>query len=372
MVPTPDALSHFSALQVQPAPDLPLSAAQQRYNALLSRLELLTTQLERLQAWSDRHRHDHVQALYQAAQSTQALRSSLLLYLHGQLQTDVLTAPQQRIARTLVRQLMAQLGPAAPPQVQVLEGLYRQDDDDEALVEERAQDLQQLRGKIEAALGQPLQNPTLYNTPEEMLAAGMRQWQRQQQADDARKAAKRAARKARQRPAAHEEAQAQQADARLTIRTLYRQLASALHPDRETDPFERQRKTARMSEVNAAYERNDLATLLRLQMQEALAGGAVSHLADERLAGMCLLLKAQVTALERDLASLQSELTQSLCVPVSSLESEEAMTQALQQLQAQQRQQADTLSADLQRIQNEAELKRWLKEQHRAFKAASA
>jgi len=88
-----------------------------------------------------------------------------------------------------------------------------------------------------------------------MMAAGMRQWQRQQQADEARKAAKRAARKALKKPAAHQLTQAQQMDARSAIRTIFRQLASALHPDREPDAQARERKTALMSEVNAAYEK---------------------------------------------------------------------------------------------------------------------
>ena len=58
-------------------------------------------------------------------------------------------------------------------------------------------------------------------------------------------------------------------------------------------------------------------------------------------------------------------------MPVSAQHSEAAMTQALQRLQAEQRQVADSLAADVQRIQNGNELKRWLKEQSRAFKAAS-
>ena len=86
---------------------------------------------------------------------------------------------------------------------------------------------------------------------------------------------------------------------------------------------------------------------------------------------MCLLLKEQVSALENDLAQLQAQLTQTLCVPVSAQHSEAAMTQSLQRLQTEQRQVVDSLAADLQRIQNGNELKRWLKEQSRAFKAAS-
>ena len=361
--------SVYAALSLQAGPDAPLSAVQQRYNGLLARLEVLSAHVARLQAWSAQHRHAHVQALYQSAQKTRALRQNLLLFLHEQLQGDALTAQQQRMARTQVRWLIAQLGEVADAQVQAVADLYRLDDEQD---EERAQAAQRLREQIEAALGQPIHNPSQYQTPEAMWAAGVREWQQQQQADEARKAAKRAARKALKKPAAHAQAQAEQMDARSAIRTVFRQLASALHPDREPDAQERERKTALMSEVNAAYEKNDLSTLLRLQMQTALSGtSAATPWADDRLAGMCLLLKEQVSALEDELAQLEAELTQALCVPVSAQHSEAAMTQALQRLQAEQRQVADSLAADVQRIQNGNELKRWLKEQSRAFKAAS-
>ncbi len=362
--------SIHAALSLQAVPDAPLSAVQQRYNGLLARLEVLSAHVARLQAWSGQHRHAHVQALYHSAQQTRALRQNLLLFLHEQLQGDGLTVQQQRMARTQVRCLIAQLGEAVDTQVQAVADLYRLDD--EELDEERAVQAQRLREQIEAALGQPIHNPSHYQTPEAMWVAGVRQWQQQQQADEARKAARRVARKALKKPAAHAQAQAEQMDARSAIRTVFRQLASALHPDREPDAQERERKTALMSEVNAAYDKNDLSTLLRLQMQTSLSGAPAAALwADDRLAGMCLLLKEQVSALENDLVQLEAQLTQTLCVPVSAQHSEAAMTQSLLRLQAEQRQVADSLAADLQRIQNGNELKRWLKEQSRAFKAAS-
>ena len=368
---SPGSPSVYAALSVPARADAPLSATQQRYNALLARIEALSGDVTRLQAWSDQYRHAHLQGLYRSAQDARTVRQSLLLFVHEQLQTDALTAQQQRMARTQVRIWLEQLGSGAEPQVLALAEVYRLDEDE--LAEERAQEAQRLREQIEAALGQPLHKASQYQTPEDVMAAGMRQWQRQQEADEARKAAKRAARKALKKPVAHQQAEAQQADARSAIRTIFRQLASALHPDREPDAQARERKTALMSEVNAAYEKNDLSTLLRLQMQAALAGEAgASRLADDKLAAMSLLLKEQVSALEDDLQQLESRLTRELCVPVSAQLAEPVMTAALQRLQADQRHVADSLSADLRRIQNPAELKRWLKEQSRAFKATSA
>ena len=56
-------------------------------------------------------------------------------------------------------------------------------------------------------------------------------------------------------------------DASRSLRAVYRQLASALHPDREQDERERQRKTRLMQRVNVAYGKQDLLQLLTLQLE---------------------------------------------------------------------------------------------------------
>lgn len=372
----PNAALSLSALAVQPGAQAALTPAQQRFNELLARIELLSGQIQRLEVWSDQHRYAHIQSLRESVQLAQAHRKSLLLFVHERLQTADFTDRQQRMARGLVRGLIDQLSASADPQVQALADLYVSEEDTQEAADEQAEAAQRLRERIEEALGQPLEKPSQYQTPEEMMQAGMRQWQRQQQADDERKAAKRAARKAQKQAqkaaqnksaAAHGEVpvtRLREADAKSAIRTIFRQLASALHPDREPDEQARLRKTGLMSEVNAAYDRNDLTTLLRLQMQVTQASPqGTACMADDKLLAMCLLLKEQVAALEDDLEQLQSRLSRELCVPVRADIDEALLSQSLQRIQADQRYSADSLASDLRRIQNEAELKRWLKEQ---------
>jgi hypothetical protein len=375
----------LSELVLHPEVIAQLTPAQQRFNDLLAQIERLSGQIQRLQAWSDKHRYAHIQALRESVQLSQTHRKSLLLFVHERLQTADFTDRQQRMARGLVRGLMAHLDATNDPQFQALVDLYVSEEDEQEAAEEQAEAAQRLRERIEEALGQPIEKSGQYQTPEEMMAAGMRQWQRQQQADEDRKTAKRAARKA-QKKAQKKSAAAEKGDvpaalmreldAKSAIRTIFRQLASALHPDRETDEQERLRKTTLMSEVNAAYEKNDLTTLLRLQMQVTQVNpqnkaGSV-RMADDKLIAMSLLLKEQVAALEDDLAQLESCLSRELCVQVRAEADEAALSQSLQRIQADQRHSADSLAADLRRIQNEAELKRWLKEQWQLAKATSA
>ena len=378
----PDTPPALSTLMVQASAQAPLTPAQLRFNDLLARIERLSGLIQRLEAWSDQHRYAHIQALREWVQQAQVHRKSLLLWVHERLQTTDFTDRQQRMARGLVRGLIDQLSASADPQVQALSDLYVSEEDTQEAAEEQAEAAQRLRERIEEALGQPLNKPSQYQTPEEMMQAGMRQWQQQQEANEARKAAKRTARKAekqaKKKNAAAETgevpaAMLRELDAKSAIRTIFRQLASALHPDREPDEQARLRKTALMSEVNAAYEKNDLTTLLRLQMQVTQGGPqSAARMADDKLIAMSVLLKEQVAALEDDLDQLESRLSRELCVPVRADADEAVMAQSLQRLQADQRHITDSLASDLRRVQNEAELKRWLKEQWQLAKATSA
>ena len=361
---TPSIAAPTLGLRVQLPDNDSLTPAQQAFNQLLARIEAVSGQMARLQAWSDRHRHAHMQVLYEAANQTAHLHKSLLLLLHERVQKADLTAQQQRMARQQVRRLIAALNTSSDAQVLALDEVYREEDEAHEAALDSALAAQRLREKIEAAMGQPLHNPNLYQTPDEVLAAGMRQWQQQHAADEARKAAKRTARKAQRRPMAHPQQVQQQSDAKGAIRSVYRQLASLLHPDREMDPQAQERKTRLMGEVNAAYERNDLTTLLRLQLQVAHVDPQhLARLSNEKLAGMSLLLKEQLAALQDDVWQLQSQLTRELGLALDAQFSEEVWTHGLQRIQADRRYALERLEADLQRIQHGNELKRWLKEQ---------
>lgn len=91
------------------------------------------------------------------------------------------------------------------------------------------------------------------------------------------------------------------AQLKLSVREIYRKLASALHPDREPDEAERVRKTGLMQRVNAAYKKEDLLSLLELQLEvEQIDQAGLDNLPDERIKQYNKVLQGQVTELERD------------------------------------------------------------------------
>lgn len=119
----------------------------------------------------------------------------------------------------------------------------------------------------------------------------------------------------RGKPTAAERAAERKADAAqqasLSLREIFRKLVSALHPDREADGAERERKTALMKRVNHAYQNEDLLELLSLQIEiEQIESEHLAALPEQRLRHYNHVLKEQVRTLEGERDALASPLLQ--------------------------------------------------------------
>ncbi|PZP23405.1 J domain-containing protein [Pseudomonas kuykendallii] len=89
-----------------------------------------------------------------------------------------------------------------------------------------------------------------------------------------------------------------------SVREVYRQLASSLHPDREADSAERERKTVLMQQVNQAYERSNLLTLLQLQLEiEQIRPSNLADLADDKLKHFNRVLTDQLEEVRDEVAN---------------------------------------------------------------------
>jgi hypothetical protein len=98
-----------------------------------------------------------------------------------------------------------------------------------------------------------------------------------------------------------------------SVREVYRKLASALHPDRETDATERERKNALMQRANQAYERGDLLELLSMQISLIESDqGALARADDKRLQLYCQALREQQQALKQEIADVEAPIREGL------------------------------------------------------------
>ncbi|WP_157084950.1 hypothetical protein [Hydrogenophaga palleronii] len=345
-----------AALRVLPPSAQPLSAAARAYNLQLTRIDKLRSQLAEMEALAQQHRlavHTAVDPLRRQLARGQR---TLALALDEHLQGKLLSRVQADTARALLCQLARSLAEAGDTAMRDLHD--RHSPRTLARLKQDAADA--LRQRLEAVLGEPLDDGDHPLTVEELLRAGMARLRREQEEAQQLRREAAQAKRARKKPGAAAHG-AEQHDADTLLRRLFRQLASALHPDREADPQARLLKTALMSEANAAYEKRDLVALLQIQDRAALADPtAVHQLSDQRLASLTLLLKAQVAELERERAGRQSALADEFDLPEgvspnanTLLQSRIDQTSALEAALAQ-------LDRDLEQLDDPVRLKRWL------------
>ena len=352
------------ALRVLAPGDVPASNAARAFNLQLARIDKLKTQLDDLDTLGQTHRvelHRWVAPLQQ--RQRQRMRD-MALWLAECLQVKTLSRLQHDTANDALCRLAQTLAEEGDTAMAALHDQHSR----HTLAQKKQAAADALRAKLEAVLGEPLADTDPDAPVEELLRAGMARWREAQDAAQARRRDKKNARKARQKPGAEQEqAQAQQADADTQLRTLFRQLASALHPDREPDAQERLRKTVLMSEANAAYGRKDLVTLMQIQLRAELADpAAVSRLADDKLAALTLLLKQQVAELERERAARQQRLAAEFDLPPGAVTNPNTLKQSLLAQVDALEQAVAQLEHDLKQTQEPAGLKRWLNAQRSA------
>lgn len=103
-----------------------------------------------------------------------------------------------------------------------------------------------------------------------------------------------------------EKAQAEEINVSKSIQAVYRQLVGALHPDREQDPVERERKTELMQRITVAYKKKDLLQLLELQMSvEQIDQKSINLIADDRLKHFNKVLKDQLVEIEMEVHDMK-------------------------------------------------------------------
>src|SRR6185436_10379393 len=95
--------------------------------------------------------------------------------------------------------------------------------------------------------------------------------------------------------------------ARQALRDIYRKLASAVHPDRESDAARREEKNELMQRINQAYAANDLLSLFEIQIEiDQLDPEQIGNLGSQRLRHYNRLLAEQLEQLRGKLRALEA------------------------------------------------------------------
>ncbi len=337
------------------------SPEQQRFNKLLTRTENLAKKIEALRTLADAHRPLYKGTLHRLEVERSSLMRNMVLWLDERLKRKGLSAKHKRMASELICNLAAGFALAGDEAMQQLHDAHS----DQSLAEQQEDATADMQKMMEDMLGQPLGDGQPFTSMEELLRAAKTRMDQQTQEQANAQTQAQAARQKKGKESAHEQQVAQHAqDADGALRTIYRQLVSALHPDRESDTDERTRKTALMKEVNAAYERRDLLVLMQLQLRAELTdGNQIANLAREKVAALSLLLKERCEVLARELSDVEMRTIAEFQIPphatLSAGSLKRHMVAQMQNLQAD----IAMMKMDAQYVQDDAGLKRWLQEQ---------
>jgi len=171
---------------------------------------------------------------------------------------------------------------------------------------EESSNLEHMKTMFEGMLGVELGDDLNLDSPEALQqhfeAQMEEEWEREKAEFEKSDALRSKRKKSAKQLAKEAEEQAEEQQASLSIREVYRKLASALHPDRETNSAERERKTALMQRVNEAYENRNLLQLLKLQLElEHIDQTSVNNISEARLKHYNKILKDQLRELELEI-----------------------------------------------------------------------
>lgn len=345
----------------------PLSAAQKKFNTLVQRI---ATQREQLQAWEDAvsaYRQRYVRELLPQLHDYHGLHVDLVQLLDqlagGKLSKTDRAQLGEFIADMAFSLVSSARDDATREAMQALYNRYAGSDLDADAPQDRTEaevshDFFGLEGD---GMG--------VDSPEEVVRRVEEQMQAAQAHAEQQRAAHQA--KRRKKPSARE--QKQQLDAKQasqSVRDIYRKLASSLHPDREADPVERERKTVLMQRANLAYEAGNLLDLLQLQWEaEQIDPAKLASFSDERLEHYNRVLAEQLTELQHEVAGAEMAFTRDFgLAPAQRLKP--AKLQSLLRTQLQQ------LQMDLHELRlfmrdlrdDPVELKNWLKRERAAVR----
>lgn len=363
-------MSRTATLQVSSVKAGPaMTPAQKRFNTLIRQIEQAR---QTLTAW-----HDNIASYRQVhAEVLNPLQAELLAGLRQWvLSLDALLDRTNwtRAERTTLRELLCEAagemleGGSGDEQIKAL---FDKHADVEFDVEQRDRMLA-MKGLAEAITGLDLGDDEGIETDQDLFARLEQGLQEQAAAEEAEEAERSAKAARRRKSAAQQRRETEAQQATQSVREIYRKLASALHPDRETDMKQREAKTALMQRVNQAYEAQDLLALLELQLEiEQIDTDHIANVSEQRLKHYNKVLGEQLAELKAEAEHLEIEFCIEFGVEPGRKLNPRKLGQVLEQTSREWRAELSEQQRELRMFADVAATKRWLKRQRQQLREA--
>lgn len=345
-----------------------LSPAQAAFNKLLQQIEKKRAQITEWQSTISRFQQKYALELLPILQAKSKLKAAFVLRLDELYDAKGLSKRERERLGDMIVQLIDDLIVQGndDPQLEAILDKYRPRD----TAPEHKEMLAAMKAEFTAMTGVDLGDDADELSFEEFMQRAQahlhEQFAAEERARQQRNEQRQAKRKKSAKQLAKEQKEAEDAqDIKTSVREVYRKLVSNLHPDRESDPQQRARKTELMQRVNQAYEKNNLLQLLELQIElDHIDPASLSNLSEERLARYSKTLKQQLSELNAEKNQLEMEFRQRFSIDYDSLgynaKPASIMRLLAQDIAAHQRD-LHFMQLDLSEIHDVKSLKDWLK-----------
>lgn len=281
----------------------------------------------------------------------------MVIWLDQRHEKGGLPTRHQKLMRRLICKLALDLALCGDREMRKVHDAHS----DESLADIQQAQAREAQAYFEKTMGRALEEDEPFETVDDVLHAKFEQLRKQaEQREEQREKRKNQKKKS----AGQLQAERLLNDAQGALRSIYRQLASAVHPDRENDPEVRAYKTQLMSEANIAYGRGDLLTLLHLQLKANLTEEQIaSNLAHEKIVALTSMITQRTQAIQRELRDVELDAITEFGMSPAATVNEPSLKRHLATLQRRLHSEISEIKTDLLTVRDDTGLKRWLKEQ---------
>lgn len=292
-----------SALVITSPSAKPLSKEQKTFNTLIKKIGQRRAKLAEYQDCTQVIHERFETELIPLQEKLLQLNTDAVMQLDQAYSTKKLTKVEKRKVSLMIADYAAAI--LAVKDDEYIKALYNQHAQTD-FDQDEAEYMDQMKSVLEVALGLDLGDDQTFSHDELMqrLKQAMHEQTANEDIHEHIHAQNPKQSKSKAREAARREVEEKQLSQ--SIRDVYRKLASALHPDRERDPQELQRKTAMMQRVNDAYAKENLLLLLELQLEiEQIDQQHINDLQPERLKHYIKILKNQLAELDQEISHIE-------------------------------------------------------------------
>lgn len=360
--------SHQKVVHIRNATDNPsLSKTQKQFNTLIKKID---GQKQLLRQWQETIStyHSRLNGEYESLWDDYNQYRVQLVYLFDSVyQEKLFTKTDRNKLRHLINIITLEL--ITEHGIEELKDLYNKYNETDFDSEHQADNEEageMLKAMMKGMLGIEIEDDIDVSSPENWQAALHAKLAERQEQEEQQKEREEEKRRQRKKTAKQLEKEAKlQKEAQnisKSIQEVYRKLASAIHPDREQDETERERKTKIMQEVNVAYGKKDLLRLLELQLElEHIDQTHLSRFSEDRLKHFNKILKEQLNELQDEIQMIEYSLKmQSNWHPFSSFSPEALLAKMEYDVQDVARD-VSRLQVDVERFKTPQNLKSYLK-----------